>query len=247
MYTTTTGLVLRDSVYKESSRILTVLTDSMGKITVNARGAKRKGSKLMGATQHLACSEMTIFTEKGRHTLTEARPIELFEGLRDDLALYALGTYFSELLETLSNEDIPDPEILSLGLNCLYALSAGKTDPALVKAAFELRLMCISGFEPMLDGCVKCGKEPEVPAFSVQGGTLMCASCREGDYEARLIGRGTLAAMRHISGSEPKKLLSFSVGESTARELGSVCESFLIAQLGQDFRSLDYYKQVRQI
>lgn len=245
MYTTTTGLVLRDSVYKESSRILTVLTASQGKITVNARGAKRKGSKLMGATQHLAFSEMTIFTEKGRHTLTEARPIELFEGLRDDLALYALGTYFSELLETLSDEDIPNPELLSLGLNALYALSEGKAEPQMVKAAFELRLMCIAGFEPMLEACSRCGKEPETPAFSASGGTIMCASCREGDYDAKLIGRGTLAAMRHITGCEPKKLLSFNVGESTRRELSGICENYLITQLGQDFRSLDYYKKVR--
>ena len=45
MYITTPGLVLRETEYKESSRILTVLTASNGKLTVRAQGAKRRGSK----------------------------------------------------------------------------------------------------------------------------------------------------------------------------------------------------------
>ena len=43
MFKTTKGLILREVKYKEADRILTVLTEDMGKITVKARGALRKG------------------------------------------------------------------------------------------------------------------------------------------------------------------------------------------------------------
>ena len=46
MFKTTRGLVLREVRYKEADRILTVLTEDMGKMTVKARGALRKGSKI---------------------------------------------------------------------------------------------------------------------------------------------------------------------------------------------------------
>ena len=51
MYINTKGLVLRETPYKESSRILTVLTSDLGKVTVSARGTKRKGSKTASSTQ----------------------------------------------------------------------------------------------------------------------------------------------------------------------------------------------------
>ena len=45
MFETTKALILREVRYKESDRILTVLTDTDGKRTLKARGALRKGSK----------------------------------------------------------------------------------------------------------------------------------------------------------------------------------------------------------
>jgi DNA repair protein RecO (recombination protein O) len=109
MYITTNGLVLRETIYKESSKILTVLTEQEGKITVSARGARRRGSKTAAATQYLSFSEMTLVQSHGRWTLPEAQSIELFSGLRDDLEKLSLGAYFAELLEAVADEDNPSP------------------------------------------------------------------------------------------------------------------------------------------
>lgn len=246
MYIKTNGLVLRETPYKESSRILTVLTEKEGKLTVSARGAKRQGSKTAASTQFLAYSEMTLFHERGRYVLTEARSVELFEGLRDDVALLSLGAYFAELLETLSNEGMPDPDVMSLGLNALYALSSGKYDPALVKAAFELRLMCLSGYEPALDGCAICGREDiKAPVLSLTGGVVRCTECRtEQEGERITIPQGVLDAMRHIIAAPAKRLYSFTLSDDTAKQLSRVCEAYLINQLGTGFRSLDFYRSI---
>ena len=99
MFLTTRGLVLREVRYKESDKILTVLTQHEGKVTVRARGALRKGSRITAATQLLTYSDMTIFENRGRRTLNEASTVEEFLGLRADLGAFALGSYFAELLE----------------------------------------------------------------------------------------------------------------------------------------------------
>ena len=243
MYIKTTGLVLRETAYKESSRILTVLTSTEGKLTVSARGAKRRTSKTAASAQLLAYSEMTLFSERGHYTLTEARSIELFEGLRDDVERLSLGTYFAELLETVSDEDMPNPEVLSLGLNALFALSEGKHDIELIKAAFELRLMCIAGFEPLIGGCTVCGNtDMEHPVFNLMGGVVHCSTCASpGEGKSIRLGAGTLDAMRHIISVDVKRLYSFSVGEATKKQLCHVCEEYLTSQLGTSFRTLDFY------
>ncbi len=246
MYIKTKGLVLRENVYKESSRILTVLTSTEGKITLSARGAKRKNSKLAASAQLLAYSDMTIFCERGRYILTEARSIELFEGLRDDVERLSLGAYFGELLETLSDEDMPNPEVLSLGLNALYALSGGERDPELVKAAFELRLMCLSGYEPYVERCSRCGGEnPQEPVFDLVGGVLTCKGCyTPGSGKPVLLSPGTLEAMRYIISTDVKRLYSFKLGESSKKQLSEVCQEYLKTQLGTGFKTLDFYESL---
>ena len=179
MFLTTRGLVLREVRYKESDKILTVLTQHEGKITVRARGALRKGSRITAATQLLTYSDMTIFENRGRRTLNEASTVEEFLGLRADLGAFALGSYFAELLETVSAEEYPDPPVLQLGLNSLYALSRALCPPEQIKAVFELRLMCLAGYEPDLSCCARCGApEPAELWLSLRGGAVYCAQCR---------------------------------------------------------------------
>ncbi|HHU23318.1 MAG TPA: DNA repair protein RecO [Clostridiales bacterium] len=246
MYITTKALVLREVKYREADKILTVLTESEGKLTVNARGALRKGSRIRAASQFLTFSEMTLFCNKGRWSLDEAETIEQFLGLRQDICLLALASYFAELLEAVSDGDSASPELLRLGLNTLYALSRGKYSPEHIKSAFELRIMCLSGYEPELSACGACGKvDITFPVFSLTGGTVYCRECRLEEGNAGLsLCAGSLAAMRHIVNSGPKRVFSFSLGHAAQKMLGDICEAYVCEQLERGFRSLDYYKSL---
>ena len=95
MFKTVNALVLREVRYKEADRILTILTDTDGKLTVKARGALRKSSKTAAATQLLTYSEMTLFGNRGRWTVNEATVKEPFAGLREEMERLALGAYFA--------------------------------------------------------------------------------------------------------------------------------------------------------
>ena len=67
----TCGLVLRETVTRDAAKILTVLTPDRGRLSVIARGARRKGSRVAAACQRLAYSEMTLY-EKGRWSMLAA-------------------------------------------------------------------------------------------------------------------------------------------------------------------------------
>ena len=150
MFNTTKALVLREVRYKEADRMLTLLTSTDGKLTAKARGALRRSSRTAAATQQMTYSELTLFGNRGKWTVNEGTVIESFDGLRSDIEAFSLGCYFAECLEALSVEDQPDEELLQLALNSLYALSRKLYDRRLIKAAFELRLMCLSGYAPDL-------------------------------------------------------------------------------------------------
>lgn len=243
MYLNTTGLVLRETAYKDSSKILTVLTGTEGKLTVSARGALRKNSNLAAATQLLAFSEMTLAKTRDRWVMTEARSMEQFIGLRRDIVLLSLGSYFAELAEAAADEDCPSPELLPLCLNALFALSEGLKTPDHVKPAFELRLMRASGFSPLITGCSVCGREePERAFLDTAGGTIRCGDHAPADGAP--LSPGALSAMRYIVGCDPKKLYSFTIGGGALKELSAAAEKYLLTQMDRPFRTLSYYKSI---
>ena len=173
MHISTQGLVLREVNYKESDKLLTVLTAEGGKRTVKARGCRRKGSPLAAAAQLLVYSDMTLFEYRDYFTLNEAESLQQFWRVRSDLERLSLASYFAEVMEAVAVEGRPDPMALSLILNSLYALDRLNRPLALVKAAFELKLMCLEGYEPLLDACAVCGApEPESPLFHLNEGVL---------------------------------------------------------------------------
>ena len=249
MFLTTKALVLREVKYKEADKILTVLTESDGKLTVKARGALRKGSRVGAAAQALCYSEMTLFGNAGKWSVNEAETIEQFLPLRGDLAALALGTYFAEMLEAVSDEDAASPELLQLGLNSLYALANDLYPPEHVKAVFELKLMGLCGFAPQLDLCPACGREPPAdPVFSLNGGSVHCRSCPPGAAGVSLpVSAETLDAMRHILGAPPKRIFSFRIPAAAEKQLGDLCEAYAAVQLERGFGALDYWKSLTLI
>ena len=248
MHVATQGLVLREVNYKESDKILTVLTAEGGKRTVKARGCRKKNSPLAASAQLLVYSDMTLFLYQDRITLNEAESIRQFWHVKSDVELLALASYFAEVMETVSVEGRPDPAAMSLILNSLHALDKLNKPQALVKAAYEMKLMCLEGYEPLADSCAVCSRpDPEKPMLHLAEGVLHCASCKEevGEGPSLPLTEGALAALRHILYGDPKRLFSFQLDQKGLDCLARVCEGFLRTQLDRGFRTLDFYHELK--
>lgn len=244
MYLTIQAIVLRVTDYNDRDALLTVLSRNHGKLTIKARGLRRKNSPLIAPCQLLAYGEFTLFEYKGQYTINEAHSLELFTALRRDLTKLSLGTYFAQVSELISQEDLPNPELQSLLLNCLFALSRLNADEQKVKAVFELRAATLAGYMPDLFGCHVCGSQTP-DRFDLSLGQLECRNCRSVGGGIRMpVTAGVLEAMRYICLCEPKKLLAFQIGQENLEKLGDLTEAYLTTQLERGFSTLDFYKSL---
>ncbi len=247
MHQTVTALVLREVNYKEGDKILTLLSPELGKVTATARGARRKNSQLSAGTQLLTWGEFVLYEFQNRLQVKECTPLRQFSGLSLDIERLSLACYCAEVTELLSVEGLPAGELLPLMLNTLHGLDKLREKPlALIKAAFELRVMCISGYEPQLEECAVCGCQPTDPRFHLSEGALHCAGCRtelEGGISMPLSPEG-LQGMRYITWCQPKRLFAFSLEGIALRQLADITEAYLLTQLERGFHTLDFYKSV---
>ena len=244
MYLTIQAIVLRVTDYNDRDALLTVLSRNHGKLTIKARGLRRKNSPLVAPCQLLAFGEFTLFEYKGQYTVNEAHSIELFSSLRRDLTKLSLGTYFAQVAEVISQEDMPNPELQSLLLNSLFALAKLDVGEAKIKAVFELRGACLAGYMPDLFGCHNCGNQ-DPDRFDISEGVLECHTCRSVGGGIRMpVTGGVLEAMRYICLCDPKRLLSFEIGTENLEKLSNLAEAYLLTQLERGFSTLDFYKSL---
>lgn len=245
MHITVKGMVLRVTDYKDHDALLTLLSPNHGKLTVKARGLRRKNSPLVAPCQLLAYGEFVLFEYRGQYTINDAWSIELFQNLRRDICKLSLGTYFAQVSELISQEDLPNPELLSLLLNSLYALSNLNLPEHLVKAVFELRVACLAGYTPDLFGCHICGNQ-EPDRFDLSQGQLECHTCRHmGASGIRMpVTASVLDAMRYICYCDPKKLFGFQLGQKALEQMADISEAYLTTQLERGFSTLDFYKSL---
>lgn len=250
MHSNTKALVLRSVDYKESDKILTLLTPLDGKVTASAPGSRRRGSAIAAGTQLLTWSDMVLYEYRGRWSVKEVAVERQFRGVEQDVERLSLGCYFAEVIEALAVEGLNAEELLSLILNSLHVLDRLPQRPLeQVKAAFELKAMCLAGYEPILDGCAVCGQEPpKSPRFHLKEGVLHCAACRSevGEGISMPLSVSALTAMRHIVYGDPKRLFSFQLDQDSLAQLSGVCEAYLMTQLERGFSTLDFYKQMRR-
>lgn len=245
MYLKTQALVLRVTDYNDKDALLTLLTPEHGKLTAKARGLRRKNSPLIAPCQLLAYGEFVLFDYRGSYTVNEASSLELFQPLRKDLCALSLGTYFAQVAELICQEDLPNPELLSLVLNCLYGLSKLNLSQEKVKAVFELRAACLAGYMPDLVGCHVCGdQKPDL--FDLSAGRLECSRCRS--YQSNGIrmpvNEALIQAMRYIAMCDSKRLFAFELGQENLTVLSQITEGYLCMQLERGFSSLDFYKSL---
>lgn len=242
---TVKGLVIRETDFGEADRYISVLTERGARIEVLCRGVRRRGGRLSAAVRLFCWSELTLYEGRGgKFTLNDAALLHSFWGVTRDMETYALCCYFAELAGAMTDTDEEMPAITRLFLYALRAVAEQKRDPALVKAAFELRLMAESGFAPDLSACGACGQGIEGTAyFSVREGAALDEACwkRLGGGDFVPLPRGAYAAMAHILTSETPRVFAFALGGASRDVLADVCEKYALYYAERGFGSLEFY------
>jgi DNA repair protein RecO (recombination protein O) len=139
------GIIIKCAPIGEYDKRITLLTNTRGKISAFARGARRQGSPLMGATNVFASGTFKLFEGRDSYTLQTASVDSYFSGLLEDMETTCYGTYFLELADYYAREYVNEPEMLVLLYLTLKALSKPGIPRKLVRRIYELRLMVING------------------------------------------------------------------------------------------------------
>ncbi|MDT0013111.1 DNA repair protein RecO [Listeria cossartiae] len=174
------GIVIRQTSYRESDKIVRMYTREFGKIGVVARGAKKTKSRLAAVTQLFTNGYFTFFGGNGLGTLQQGEVIENFSSIQQDIFMTAYATYVCELLDKATEERQSNPYLYELTFQILRDIDEGY-DPQILTQIYEMKMLRVLGLYPTMDKCAICGETTGHFDFSTRSNGIICHRCFDRD------------------------------------------------------------------
>ncbi|MGQ9678498.1 MAG: DNA repair protein RecO [bacterium] len=182
----TSAICLQARTWRESSRIVTLLTPDLGLLTAVARGARRPKSRLAAALDLFARSEITLYLPRGNGlaTLSDAELINSFPGLTLTYERFLAATQINQFLLRGLFHHHPEPRLFTLLETTLNAIAQAPPESGELTgpvASFLLKAISFLGFRPHFDRCAICHQPLNSPPirFVIPRGGVVCPSCTE--------------------------------------------------------------------
>jgi DNA repair protein RecO (recombination protein O) len=203
MLTKDQAVCIRVCDYSETSQIATFFTRATGKVGAIAKGSKRPKSPFGGPIEVFSHGRI-VFSHSADGTLatlTEFEQQSVFAGLAKNLFAMNCCLFGVELLDALTKDYDPHPELFDSFLQFLQNTSEMQGRPSTVSLLilFQLALLKEVGLQPVLSHCVNCKTQHAVRDtqhefyFSSSANGLFCRDC-EAAFPDRIKLAGPVAA-----------------------------------------------------
>ena len=246
----TKAVVLRSQRIGETSKLVTLYSEDLGKLKTRAKGARKPQSKFGAALELLTEVHAVCYVreDRGVQTLSECAILRSFPSLVASLERLAFGSAALEMIDYLTIENEPNKRLYRCLSGVLSALE--ETDLARAEVVFwyfELRVAEALGYRPELVRCVSCrGKlEGRHLWFSVSQGGGLCASC--GRTAGWRIAGDSLRFLAHIQSFKVYRREVIPAAPPRSGEIRAMLRSFLEYHIGKrgQLKALDFLGAVR--
>lgn len=243
----TEAIILERRDFRETSFLVNFFTRDFGRLTAQAKGARRKIDKFGTNFLPLTFNKIIFYENNNNnlHIISQADLLEDFDRIGSSIEKFTYASYFLELINATMPTNEKNIEVFELLISFLHFLN--KMDKIKhITQIFEIKFLNLSGFKPRLDCCVSCGQRiNKVSRFSYVLGGLLCSSCFRLDQNASFVFQGTIASLEHIEKVELQKIINFKMVSSVSRQLEEILRNFIDFHFEQRFKSLDFLKKVK--
>jgi len=226
------AICIRAVDFSETSQVVTFFTKATGKVTAIAKGSKRAKSVFDGPIELFSVGDI-VFSDSHRDklaTLTEFQQRPAFRHLAGNLFALNCSIFAAELIERLTNDYDPHPELFQHFLEFLQNLDSEYRTQLMWLILFQLALLNEIGLRPILDACTNCrasfSQTWHEVYFSSSANGLICRDCEAAFTDKIKLSRGVLECLTAV------KLLG-SANEKTLREIEKVLIHHFTVILGR--------------
>lgn len=249
----TPAIVLRSWPFGESDKIVSFLTEHHGKVTGLAKGAKRSRKRFVNTLELFSLVNLR-FQDRPHGALAFIHACDLirpFRGIATSLENIAHASYLVEVTDGLVGEREENQPIFAHLKEGLSLIEETGSSFAFL-TFFELKMLKLSGYQPMLERCRRCGKnwqsgsETRWCFSSTDGGILcdLCSTLRKGTAALSPEALSVLVELQRANGS---RLPGLSLPPLVVKEIRAALCRFIQLQTNKALKSASFLETFSQV
>ncbi len=236
------GIVLSETKYSESSKILNILTND-GIIGVLSKGCMSLKSKLRVISTKLTYMNFNVYyKEKGLSTLIEGTIINSFNNIKKDLSKTSFALYLLDLSNQVIKHEEKAPIYEDL-LNSLIKINEGY-DSNIITNIFEFKMLDNLGIMPIIDECSMCGSKTNIITINASNGGYLCKDCRTNEY---IVSNETIKLIRMFYYLDIKKIKKIDINDRSKKEIEIFINEYYDKYSGLYLKSKKFINNIKKL
>lgn len=237
------GIVVSETNYGETSKIINVITKDRGLIGIMAKGCKSMKSPLRSVTSKLTYGNFIIYYKEGKlSTLKEVSVINSFKNLKRDISGISYAAYILELSEGVIKQS-KNTKIFNLLIEALIKIDDG-FDPLVIMNILELKYLDFLGVMPVIDGCVICGRQRGIVTLSSYRGGYVCDECRTNE---KIVTDKTIKLIRMFLYVDISKISKLDVSLKSKTEINMFLDDYYSRYTGLYLKSKKFIQNLQKL
>jgi DNA repair protein RecO (recombination protein O) len=246
----TPAIVLRTWPFGESDKIVSFLTESHGKLTGIAKGAKRSRKRFVNSLEPFSLVNLR-FQDRVHSNLAFVLAADLALGFKDllsSLEKISFASYLVEITDGLIGEREENRLVFQHLKDGLTQIDERSTSLTFL-ISFELKLLKLTGYQPLLDSCRRCGKAPVYRCetrwhFSPRDGGILCESCSRLRKEIFSLSAVTLEILTRLQQEKSMSTSYVSPPTKVLKEIRSIVVRFIEFHMEREVKSATFLRQL---
>lgn len=237
------GIVLSETSYRETSKIIRVLTKEYGIVSFLAKGAKGLKSELRSVTTKITYGTfISNFKPDSLSTLMGVDVISSFKNIKKDITKLSYASFLLELTGQIA-KDSPSEELFTTLILGLMKIEEGY-DALVITHILEMKYLYYLGVMPHLDGCALCGSKQDIVTLSSKCGGYICKDCIT---EEPKVSEKAIKLIRMYYYVDIGKITKLSISDSVKEEINTFLDLYYEQYTGLYLKTRLFIKNLNKM
>lgn len=237
------GIIINETPYGETSKVMQIFTKELGIISVMGKGVKSIKSHLRPLTMKFTYGFFYLYYKEDKLSiLKEVDVIDSFKKIKSDILTISYLSYLSEL-STQVYKHFMNESVYDLFIQVLNKMEHGM-NPLILTNILEIKYLDFLGVQLYLEGCVLCGSKNNIVTIDADSGGYVCKKCYRNQI---VVSQKTIKLIRMYYYVDVFSISKISISEEVAREINFFLNRYYEKYTGLYLQSKQFLNQMLKI
>lgn len=240
MITKVEGIIVNETPYGDTSKIIQIFTKEYGIIGVMCKGVKSMKSHLRALTIKFTYGSFYIYYKEDKLSiLKDVDVLDDFKTIKNDILLISYLNYLTELTTQVykqSNELI----LYEMYLAGIKKINNG-LNPLVITNILELKYLPFLGVGLELDACILCGNKTNIVTLDADEGGYICKNCYTNQI---VVSPKTIKLVRMYYYVEIDSITELKISEDVVKEINFFINRYYERYTGLFLNSKKFLKKM---